>query len=237
MKRKSIAEAVIVAAALLGLCGFAQESVDAEFGTSSLEAVAAGRVEPKSVGTQESKEEEVIDYTGMDNPTGKAEESGSDPYMETALSEEDWEDTYEQDFYERHKDMDFDGDGEITLYEELRWDFIHADLEVEIADLKRSGRQTFYLDTYLSAYMEMDTDEFEDLSLMERADRMEEAYAQMCSDRNMTMEELEEIFETDLSGIVQEIRQRDPHYWGDSVDEIPEFDPRNWDFYVDDSEE
>lgn len=230
MKRKSIAEAAVVAAALLGMYGYAWGSTDAEIGTSSLETVIA---ESGSDGMQEinSEEEingeEVIDYTGMDEPAAKAEEGGGGQYMAEVLSEEDWEDSYEQDFYERHRDMDFDGDGEITLYEELRWDFIHADLEAEIADLKPLDQQMLYLGTYVLAYMEMDNEEYEQLSLMECADRMEAAYAQMCSDRNMTMDELEEIFETDLRGRIQEIRQSDPHYWGDTVDNAYDLAPRN----------
>lgn len=230
MKRKSIAEAAVVAAALLGMYGYAWGSTDAEIGTSSLETVIA---ESGSDGMQEinSEEEingeEVIDYTGMDEPAAKAEEGGGGQYMAEVLSEEDWEDSYEQDFYERHRDMDFDGDGEITLYEELRWDFIYADLEAEIADLKPLDQQMLYLGTYVLAYMEMDNEEYEQLSLMECADRMEAAYAQMCSDRNMTMDELEEIFETDLRGRIQEIRQSDPHYWGDTVDNAYDLAPRN----------
>ncbi len=154
--------------------------------------------------------EEVTDYTGMDEPAGEAEEVSDDPYMEEP-SEEDWEEEYKKKFYEEHKEMDFDGDGEITRYETSRWDFIHADLEEDIAGLKPLGQQCLYLDRYLLAYMEMDMDEYEQLSKMERADRMDVAYAQMCSDRNMTMDELEEIFETELGEIVQEIRESDPH--------------------------
>ena len=234
MKQKRTAQAILAAAALLCMYGCVQGISKGDPGTGEVKTAAADQAELKEGEIQES--EEVIDYTGMDNPTAETEEGRAVPYMAETFSEEDWIEEHEKDFYERHKDMDFNEDGEITGYESSRWDFIHADLEAEIADLKPLGQQGLYLDRYLLAYLEMDMDEFEDLSLMEQADQMDAAYAQMCSDRNMTMDELEAIFEIELRANVDAIRKSDPHYWGDTILDMEEWDPREQKEFPDDPE-
>lgn len=220
MKRRSLAEAVIAAAALLALYGGAQIA-ETENADTGIIAADAGNTVDEPIVSQETQEGEsdsdAMDYTGMDAGGAASDEGSLDDVSVEMLNDMDEGSEFERNFYEKNKEMDFDQDGEITRNESRRWSFVQADLKSEVTKWKMTGVEAIlYVDQYVNAYMDLDEETYESLSPAQQADCLETAYNLMCSDKGMTMEELGDLIDCDLEEKIQNL----PAYFEEHYDPL-----------------